>query len=239
MGIRCQENMESAMNWPMGKSRGRIGGFTLVEIMIVLFIMVVVVSAVYALFVKSQRTYTGQDQLVQLQQDLRSALEMMAQELRQAGYDPAIYVVKNPRPGIEIAEPQRIRFTADLNGNGVIDGGDERVTYVFKNGALYRNDGSGDQEVTPNLVDFQIRYFLLADGTFRGILSSPPRRDFETQNPEAENGLGGSPQDRREAIRVIRLEARGRTPHIDPDTKRYGEYTLKVDVALRNLAYRY
>lgn len=223
----------------MARRRGAVRGFTLVEIMIVLFIMVVVVSAVYALFVKSQHTYTGQDQLVQLQQDLRSALEMMAQELRQAGYDPAIYIVKNPRPGIEIAEPQRIRFSADLNGNGVIDGGDERVTYEFKDGALYRNNGSGDQEVAPNIVDFQIRYFLLADGTFRGILSSPPRRDFETQNPAAENGLGGAPQDRRDAIRAVRLEARGRTSHIDPDTKRYGEYSLKIDVALRNLAYRY
>ncbi len=225
------------MTQKMKSNRAGSSGFTLIEIIIVLFIMAVVVSAVYALFAKSQRTYTGQDQLVELQQNLRSALEMMAQELRGAGYHPKVY--SRIEAGIVTAEAQRIRFKADLDSSGSIEPGDEDVTYLFRAGVLYRNNGSGDQPIAENIIDFQIRYYLVADGTFRGILSTPPKRDYETQAPATAPVGGGSDQDRLNAIRVIRLEVRGQTANPDPDTTVKREYTLKVDVAMRNLTYRY
>jgi prepilin-type N-terminal cleavage/methylation domain-containing protein len=62
-------------------------GLTLIELMVGLVICAIVVGGTYRLFVSQSRTFTVQDQVVEVQQNLRSAMEIMLRDLRMAGFD--------------------------------------------------------------------------------------------------------------------------------------------------------
>jgi type IV pilus assembly protein PilW len=115
-------------------------GFTFVEILVVLVIMVFVVSAVYTLFSKSQWTYTAQEQIVEKQQNSRAAMEMISRELRVAGFDPNVNRVSGA--GLVEATGTSIRFTCDLNANGNTNDAGENIRY-----ALYVDPKDGVQKL--------------------------------------------------------------------------------------------
>ena len=65
--------------------------------------------------------------------------------------------------GIEavvVAEPARIVFQRDLNGNGVIDPTHERVTYLLRAGetTLRRDAGGGAQPLAEGVRRFALSY---------------------------------------------------------------------------------
>jgi type IV pilus assembly protein PilW len=64
-------------------------GFTLVEVLIALLVGGMVMTAVLTSFRGQHATYLAQDQVVEMQQNLRVALDMLTREIRSAGYDPA------------------------------------------------------------------------------------------------------------------------------------------------------
>jgi prepilin-type N-terminal cleavage/methylation domain-containing protein len=63
-------------------------GFTLVEILVALFIGTLMLMAIYAVVDSAQKSSTGIERKVIAQQDARSALELMAMEIRMASYNP-------------------------------------------------------------------------------------------------------------------------------------------------------
>jgi prepilin-type N-terminal cleavage/methylation domain-containing protein len=62
-------------------------GITLIELLIALVICGMVVGATYRLFIAQNKAYIAQDQVVDVQQNIRSATELMVRDLRMAGYD--------------------------------------------------------------------------------------------------------------------------------------------------------
>jgi len=62
------------------------GGVTLIELMIVLVIAAFLVAGVYSLFITQHRSYAVQDQVAGVQQDARAALNIMARDIRMAGF---------------------------------------------------------------------------------------------------------------------------------------------------------
>ena len=62
-------------------------GVTLIELLVALIILGIVSGAIYRLFVVQTRAYTVQDQTVEVQQSVRSAMEILLRDLRMAGYD--------------------------------------------------------------------------------------------------------------------------------------------------------
>jgi type IV pilus assembly protein PilW len=62
------------------------GGFTLVEVLSALAILAIAMTAVFATFSSQQKSFTVQNRVVELQQNLRQAAEYMARDLRLAGY---------------------------------------------------------------------------------------------------------------------------------------------------------
>ena len=99
-------------------------GFTLVELMIVLAISGIIIGAIFSVYRTQQRTYLAQDQVAEMQQNLRAALSIMARDFRSAGYDPAF----SDNFGILDATATRFQFTTDSNRNGSVDAG-ETLTY--------------------------------------------------------------------------------------------------------------
>jgi hypothetical protein len=123
---------------------------------------------------------------VEAQQSARYALERMTGELREAGYDPTVAGFA----AVVVAEPARIVFQRDFNGNGVVDATRERVTYVLRAGetTLRRDAGGGAQPVIEGVRAFRLTYL--------------DRAGLETTNPAAvravrvrlevgDRGLGG------------------------------------------------
>ena len=61
-------------------------GLTLVEVLVVLLMSSVVMAAVYSTLISQQHTYRAQDQVVEMQQSIRTGLDLMIREVRMAGY---------------------------------------------------------------------------------------------------------------------------------------------------------
>ncbi len=62
-------------------------GVTLIELLIALIIFGVAIGAIYRLFIVQTKAYTVQDQVVEVQQNVRSAMEILLRDLRMTGYD--------------------------------------------------------------------------------------------------------------------------------------------------------
>ncbi|MFQ5442538.1 MAG: prepilin-type N-terminal cleavage/methylation domain-containing protein, partial [Thermodesulfobacteriota bacterium] len=60
-------------------------GFTLVELLIAMAAGIVVIGAIYSLYTYFLRTSTGQDRLLEIQQETRIAIERVVKEVRAAG----------------------------------------------------------------------------------------------------------------------------------------------------------
>jgi len=102
-------------------------GFTIVELMISMFIGMVVIVAVYSAYIIQQRSYVTQDQVVEMQQNIRAGLDIMTREIRMAGYDPQ----ESGTAGIEEAYADAIYFTADYNEDGNVSlGGDDTGEHI-------------------------------------------------------------------------------------------------------------
>jgi type IV pilus assembly protein PilW len=68
-------------------------GFTLIELLIGIAISGIVVTAFYGLYVAQSKSYTTQDQVAEMQQNARVAIDMIVRDVRMAGFGkPAVAV---------------------------------------------------------------------------------------------------------------------------------------------------
>ena len=140
-------------------TRRRNPGFTLVEVLISLVIGMVVLAALYAVFTIQNKNFAKQEQIGEMQQIARTAMDSMAREITMAGYDPNQTTPANA--GITAASATSLSFTSDLNGNGDTADANESVTYAF-DGANYRitrNTGGGAQPFAENIQGLTFTYY--------------------------------------------------------------------------------
>jgi type IV pilus assembly protein PilW len=62
-------------------------GVTLIELLIGLIISGIVVAGFYRLFITQTKTYAVQDQVAEVQQGIRSSMEILLRDLRMTGFD--------------------------------------------------------------------------------------------------------------------------------------------------------
>jgi prepilin-type N-terminal cleavage/methylation domain-containing protein len=62
-------------------------GVTLIELMVVFIISGMIIAGIYRVFTAQSRAYAVQDQVVEVQQNIRVAMEVLLKDLRMAGYD--------------------------------------------------------------------------------------------------------------------------------------------------------
>jgi prepilin-type N-terminal cleavage/methylation domain-containing protein len=130
--------------------------FSLVELLVVLAVLGLVMAGALGLLDSGLGAYALGAARTEAQQAARVGLERMAKELRQAGYDPA----GAAPPAIVVAEPTRLVFQMDLNGNGVIDPTRERITYLLRaDGVLRRDAGAGAQPIVEGVRRLEFAYF--------------------------------------------------------------------------------
>lgn len=196
---------------------GRAAGFSLVELLIAMVVGLVVLGAIYSVFTIQNKTFINQEQIVEMQQNVRAAMDMMSREIRMAGYDP-IGVNSDSDPsnnfsGVTVNASQ-LQIQADRlgAGDGAIDAtSEENIIYAFDaaNKKITRNIGAGAQSFAENINAFAFAYL---DGN-------------------------GNPTAITANVRQIEITITGRTANPDPAytvNSGYRTYTLTSTVALRN-----
>jgi len=128
-------------------------GFTLVELLVAMVISTIVLTLMYQVYRGQLRTHTTQQELVEMQQNMRAVLYLMEREIRMAGHAPNGGVAD---PAITTAQVDNIAFAMDISGGTSLDPSDgdtgdagERMNYFYDHGTgqLIRNasDGNGNQ----------------------------------------------------------------------------------------------
>jgi prepilin-type N-terminal cleavage/methylation domain-containing protein len=196
----------------------RRGGFSLVELMVAMAISLVVLGAMYSIFIGQNKTFSNQESFVEMQQSTRAAMDMMAREIGMAGYDPVRVNfdsnTANNFSGVTVNASQ-LQIKADLNGDGVIDASNEEtIVYAYDatNKRITRTIGGDTQPFAENMEPFTLAY-LDGDGN---VTATPAN------------------------VRRIRITITGRTARPDPNYAAnggYRTYTLTSIVAPRNLDY--
>lgn len=91
-------------------------GFTLIEILVGLVISVVLLMAIGVSFESQTKSQITQQQVDEMQQNVRAAMYILSEEIRLAGFDTSLD--KEAEAGFVTAGPSRIRFTLDVRGDG-------------------------------------------------------------------------------------------------------------------------
>ncbi len=202
------------------KAIRREKGFTFIELMVSMVIASLVFAGIYGVYRIQQKSYTVQEQVTELQQRLRSAMDRLAIEIRMAGSNPASESLCGTK--IVKAETEEMIFNScnpDYKSNN-----DYQITISF-------NKATGELSLTRDLG-------------MNGALSKPiadavdgvELKYFDKDNKELT--VISKPDDE---IRSVQITLRFRSIYPDPkyfDPKyndNYHRRTLQSRVYMRNM----
>ena len=208
-------------------------GFTLVELMIAVAISSIVLTAAYQMFIGQRQTYSLQNEIAQMQQNVRASEHMMVREIRMAGYEVSDIYVGGDVPGepfsdgekdaFEEATSQSIAFTSDVDGDGEM----ETIRYSLKKDSLVRESwrwdalggkwkkSGGARSMSENIEDLHFCYWILADD--EGLHNNQDDDGDSYVDEEGELLFTNQPsKEERENIRIVRLTLTAKSTRPDP-----------------------
>ncbi len=150
---RYSKTTRSGLTRGMGRRGWNREGFTLLELMIAMVVSTIVLGGVYASHSNQTSIHRTQGQVSDLQQNLRGALFIMANEIRMAGYDHS----GKSHARIEKAGAEAFHFTRDITDDaGTFNTPDqdtedllEDITYWVGNDMLVRKARFEDSDPYP------------------------------------------------------------------------------------------
>jgi len=190
-------------------------GFSLVELLVASAIGLVVLGAMYSVFTFQNKTFNTQELIVEMQQNVRSAMDIMVDEIQMAGCNRGT----SNLPGISSPSGSSIRFTQDLNGDADVSDDNEDITYSYNAGqkcVTRQNAGGNALTFAENIESLVFSYY---DST-----------GSEITDPAANISK----------IRMTKLRIVGKTAGSDISNDPghiYRNFTLESYVTLRNIAY--
>ncbi len=140
-------------------------GFTLIELLIAIAISSIIMTAVVSVYTALTRSYTTETVRASAQQDLRSAITLMAQDIRLAGLDP-LNAIGNSFP---VTTANAFGFIADLDYDGAVTvGNNEQIDYFLRGTQLIQmldNNPATDAVLMDNVTALNFTYDDPADPT--------------------------------------------------------------------------
>jgi type IV pilus assembly protein PilW len=197
------------------KLRKKNRGFTLIELLVAMGLGLVVLGAVLKVFVSQNRTNAAQQEVAYAQQNVRAAMDLMAREIRTAGYDPE----DNGFEAIKTATSSSIRILSNLSGDdeaGDPNDPNEDVTYAVNGSSQLTRSGNRMVDYVNNL---QFGY-VLKDGT----VLDPPGAALTTAQ--------------RADVRTVIIRLGVRTENPDRDTGQFRVRNLVTRVRVRNMGFQ-
>jgi type IV pilus assembly protein PilW len=153
------------------------GGYTLMELMVAMVIGMIVMASVATTFTTQTRAYSAQEQINQMEQNARGALDIMSRELKMAGYKPNGGSVT----GVVSYSTTSLTIQADLNADGAVSpsGSDnEQIAYAYDsaNKKITRQVGTAPAAtLAENISGFTFTYYQ-SSGTTPATSATDIRR---------------------------------------------------------------
>jgi prepilin-type N-terminal cleavage/methylation domain-containing protein len=235
-------------------------GFTLIEVLVALGIGIFMMMAIYGVINHAQRSSTGIERKVVAQQDERSAIELMAMEIRMASYN-MYYSAGNwvnaatcngaaanqLWKGIQEATPFAITVEMDISDNctansnpACMTDADEIIRYNYVPAEFYitrtTNCGTaqaflGDTTASGNPRTVRVINDINGNGVYDEGVDVPVFRYFDGQGAEITSAqLPASIPD----IRRIEITLVVETENVDPNTGARRRMTYSTSVIPRN-----
>jgi type IV pilus assembly protein PilW len=138
--------------------------FTLIEVMVAIAVGMIVIAAVTTTFMAQTKHYSGQEQINEMEQNARGALDLVLRELEMAGYDPNAASFN----GVTYNTSQ-LMIQSDLDGNGTISTSstaNEQITYAYNSATMQitRIVGTGSAQVLADNISAFNFIYLDANG---------------------------------------------------------------------------
>ncbi len=135
-------------------------GFTLIELMVAMALTSIIMAGIISTYVSQLKSHVTQQTIVEMQQNLRSAMQHMEKEIRMAGYDdPNMPSVAS----ITTVLANTFGFTMDLNDDGDVGDANETIIYTLAANTagvqcLMRNTGGGNVPIAENVEALNFVY---------------------------------------------------------------------------------
>lgn len=198
-------------------------GFSLVELLIYMVMFIVVMGALYSVFIGNTKSYSSQENKVEMVQDLRAAMHLLVSDIRMAGLDPTdadgIGFVDDADDKYD-TDGNSIHFTMDFDGNGAIDNS-ENINYFLKNSGgvqqIVRRTGDGNEPVVAENITSLSFTYLFEDGD----AGTPDESDGDTTNDF-------------EDIKSVQIAITGETAEVDAVTRQKKTWSQTSWAVIRN-----
>jgi type IV pilus assembly protein PilW len=201
-------------------------GMTLIELLVGLVICAVLIGGIYRLFVAQGKAYTVQDQVVEIQQNIRTAMEIVLKDLRMAGYDDdRTLAVVVPTPQI-VAGDHSITLRYEKNGSLY-----EVAYWADGTSRLFRQDTSNGvtntEPMLENVTGFDFAYGVDEDED--GAI------DDRNGNTLVDDWIPAADVGDLKIV-AVRVSLTARPFQVNPDLQSVSPRTLISAVTLRNLS---
>ena len=203
-------------------------GITLIELLVVLVVCTILIGGIYRLFTSQNKVYTVQEQVVEVQQNTRAAMEILLKDLRMTGYDndrtPAIPI---PSPPLT---PDDQAITVMYEQNDAL----RQVRYWVDAGArLLRQETTNGVSNTEALLENvnALNFSYGTDENDDGIMDD---RDADQILSLGDWAPRADAQNRK--VIAVRVVLTARPAQVNPDLQNTAPRTLVSAVTLRNLS---
>ncbi len=212
-------------------------GITLIELLVALIVLGLTIAGIYRLFIAQTKAYTIQDQVVEVQQGIRAAMEILLRDLRMAGFDD-----DSPTSNISVITPlvvgdESIAVSYEYDSNTLYTVSywrDSNTQKLFRQRIITKNDGTSTTEspecILENVDQLSFRYGV--DGNDDKAMDDRNGNGVIDEEDWISSGTVSLENAKVVAVKVI-LSAR--TQEVNEDIKIISPRIMTSAVTLRNL----
>jgi len=127
-------------------------GVTLIEMMIAMLLGLIITGAIITIFISNVKSSSENIRMIHLNQELRTVVSFMADELKRAGYsgDPTNAVFTN---SWNTATAGCVLYAYDVDGNGALDAGSENFGFRLDNQEVKWGNATSCGNITQAITD--------------------------------------------------------------------------------------
>ena len=205
---------------PSAMRKKNENGFSMVELLVYSFVLILILGVMYNILITNTKSYSSQENSIEMVQHIRAAMELMVTEIRMAGCDPtaagSIGFVNDADDRYD-TDANSIHFTVDDDANGAIANAEDINYYLNGSQEIVRRLGDGSEPIlAENITALTFSYGFADGGT--GV---PNEADGDDTND-------------RDDIRSVQITMTGETGEVDPITKAKKTRSQSSWVVVRN-----